>query len=196
MPVKRPAPTPRGVKETRDRLIAVARRLFATRGYPGVSVDEIVDAAGVTKGSLYHHFSNKKDVFQAVVEQVESEIHDRLAAAASRPGDAPGRLRATCEAYLDACVDREVGRIVVLESPGVFGWEEWCRLHRGCGLEIFMERLRAVSRGGSGVETEAHMLLGALNVAGRVIAESDDPSTARREVGATIDRVLIGIARG
>ncbi len=194
MSVKRPAPKIRQVQETRDRLVSVARRLFARRGYPGVAVDEIVQAAGVTKGALYHHFTDKQQLFQAVVEQIEEEIHDRLAAASSRPGDARGRLRAACEAYLDACVDEEVGRIVVLDSPGVFGWEAWCELHRGCGLDIFVERLRAVSSGDAGVETEAHMLLGALNVAGRVIAEADDRGAARRQVGATIDRVLTGIA--
>jgi len=195
MVVKRPSPRIRQVQATRARLVAVARRLFARRGYPGVSVEEIVKAAGVTKGSLYHHFADKREVFQAVVEQIEGEIHDRLTAASSRPGDAAVRLRAACEAYLDACVAEEVGRIVVLESPVVLGWEAWCKLHRGCGLDIFVERLRAVSRGGAGVETEAHMLLGALNVAGRVIAEADDRNAARRQVGATIDRVLAGIAR-
>jgi AcrR family transcriptional regulator len=195
MYVKRTRPKIPPVPATRARLVAVARRLFAHRGYPGVSVDEIVRDAGVTKGSLYHHFADKQQVFKAVVEQIQREIYDRLAAASSRPGDAAGRLRAACEAYLDACVDEEVGRIVVLESPGVLGWETWCKLHRECGLDVFIERLRAVSNGGAGVETEAHMLLGALNVAGRVIAESDDRGAARRQVGATIDRVLAGIAR-
>lgn len=195
MSVKRRGPTIPNVKATRARLVAVARRLFARRGYPGVSVDEIVQAAGVTKGSLYHHFADKRQVFKAVVGQIQREIYDRLAEASSRPGDAAVRLRAACDAYMDACVDEEVGRIVVLEAPGVLGWEAWCELHRECGLEVFTGLLRAASKDAAGVETEAHMLLGALNVAGRVIAESDDRGAARRQVGATIDRVLAGITR-
>jgi len=195
MSVKYPKSKVEQAEATRARLVAVARRLFARRGYPGVSIDEIVQAAGVTKGALYHHFPDKQQLFQAVVEQIEKEISERLAAASSRPGDASERLRAACEAYLDACVDEEVGRIVVLDSPAVFGWDAWCKLHKGCGLDLFIERLRAVLNGDSGVEATAQMLLGALNVAGRVIAQANDHPSARREVGATIDRLLVGIIR-
>jgi hypothetical protein len=112
-----------------------------------------------------------------------------------RPGGASERLRAACEAYLDACVDEEVGRIVVLDSPAVFGGDAWCKLHRGFGLDLFVERLSAVLNGTAGVEATAQMLLGALNVAGRVIAQASDHPAARREVGATIDRLLAGITR-
>lgn len=179
---------------TRAALLAAARRLFARRGYPEVSVDEIVEAARVTKGALYHHFQDKQQLFRGVVEQISQAIRERLIAAAERPGDGLAQLRAACHAYLDACIEDEVGRIVVLDSPAVLGWESWCKLNREYGLGFFVERLRAIRGGDPAIESTAQMLLGALNVAGRVIAQADDRSAARAQVGTTIDRLIAGVA--
>ena len=173
---------------------ATARRLFARRGYPSVPIDEIVQAAGLTKGALYHHFRDKKQLFRGVVEQIEQEIRERLLAAAAGPGDGLAQLRAACQAYLDACTENEVGRIVVLDSPAVLGWEEWCKLNREYGLGFFVERLRTIRGDDPANDASAQMLMGALNVAGRVIAQADDRSAARSQVGATIDRLLSSVA--
>ena len=67
---------------TRGALIAAARPLFAERGYAGVGTEEIVRAAGVTRGALYHHFDGKRELFEAVYEQVEVELAERIAAGA------------------------------------------------------------------------------------------------------------------
>ena len=69
---------------TRDALIAAARRLFAERGYDGVGTEEIVRAAGVTRGALYHHFGGKRELFEAVYEQIEAELAERIAAGRPR----------------------------------------------------------------------------------------------------------------
>jgi AcrR family transcriptional regulator len=179
---------------TRAALITVARRLFARRGYPEVSVDEIVHAARVTKGALYHHFKDKLELFRGVLEQIQEAIRERLIAAAARPGDGLAQLRAGCHAYLDACTEDDVGRIVVLDSPAVLGWDAWCKVNREYGLRFFEERLRAIRGNDPATEASAQMLLGALNVAGRVIAQAEDRSLARSQVGATIDRLIAGVA--
>lgn len=179
---------------TRATLLAAARKLFARRGYSDVSVDEIVESARVTKGALYHHWDDKQQLFRAVVEQISKAILERLAAAAAKPGDGMARLRAACHSYLDACTEDEIGRIVVLDSPAVLGWESWCKLNREYGLGFFEERLRSIQGNDPGIESTAQMLMGALNVAGRVIAQADDRSAARSQVGTTIDRLLAGMA--
>src|SRR6478609_1583557 len=56
---------------TKRALVDVARELFATQGYTGTSLDEIVAGARVTKGALYHHFSGKQALFESVFEKVE-----------------------------------------------------------------------------------------------------------------------------
>ena len=64
---------------TQAALISTARRLFAERGYSGVGTEEIVRAAGVTRGALYHHFDGKAGLFAAVFEQIEAELSERFA---------------------------------------------------------------------------------------------------------------------
>ena len=67
---------------TRTALIVAARPLFAERGYAGVGTEEIVRAAGVTRGALYHHFDGKRELFEAVYERIEVELAERIAAGA------------------------------------------------------------------------------------------------------------------
>src|SRR5215469_8264858 len=113
-------------QETRDALIETARRLFAERGYSEVGTEEIVRAAGVTRGALYHHFAGKTQLFEAVYEQVERELVEDIAAtvatSASDPLDA---LRAGANAFLEACEDPAIQRIALLDAPSVLGWERW-----------------------------------------------------------------------
>jgi AcrR family transcriptional regulator len=71
---------------TRAALVAAARPLFAARGFSGVGTEEIVRAAGVTRGALYHQFRDKEDLFAAVFELLESELAQRTAAAAGASG--------------------------------------------------------------------------------------------------------------
>ena len=64
---------------TRAALVAAARRLFAQRGYAEVGTEEIVREAGVTRGALYHHFDGKRELLEAVYEQLEAELAQELA---------------------------------------------------------------------------------------------------------------------
>ena len=85
---------------TRAALVAAARALFAERGFAGVGTEEIVRAAGVTRGALYHQFRDKEDLFAAVFELLESELAQRTAAAAGESGttDPLAELRVGAEA--------------------------------------------------------------------------------------------------
>src|SRR5258707_8060322 len=86
---------------TRRLLVTAARELFGARGYAGVGTEEIVRAAGVTRGALYHQFRDKADLFAAVAEEVEAEIAERIAAGASgAPADPVGALPAGAQQFL------------------------------------------------------------------------------------------------
>ena len=71
---------------TRRALISAARPLFAERGFAGVGTEEIVRAAGVTRGALYHQFRDKQELFAAVFEVVEAEVTQGTANAAAASG--------------------------------------------------------------------------------------------------------------
>src|SRR5256884_3941220 len=77
---------------TRGQLISIARRLFAERGYEDTSIEAVLREAGVSRGSLYHHFPGKEALFEAVAEDVETNRGGQTPAAprrAGRPVDAP-----------------------------------------------------------------------------------------------------------
>lgn len=181
---------------TRRDLLQHARKLFAQKGYADSSTDEVVRRAKVTKGALYHHFANKLELYRAVVEDMERELVSTMAAAAEQSRQPQKKLEAACRAYLDACLDSTLTRILVLEAPVVLGWKEWCALahqHEIAALAAYLESVVAKSATGERPLEMAHVLLGALNTAARVIATADEPQKARVQVEVTIDRLLKGL---
>src|SRR3712207_956746 len=120
---------------TKRDLIAVARRLFAERGYAGTSLDDVVSAAGVTKGALYHHFENKRELFAAVAERVEADVTAWIGRGSERdPWKAfvAGALR-----YLDAAsTQADVQRILLIDAPTVMGYERCKELQQRYGLGL------------------------------------------------------------
>jgi AcrR family transcriptional regulator len=84
--------------ERRSQLLSLARTAFSARSYDEVSVDELAQSAGVSKGLLYHYFPSKRDLYVATVRQVADELAKRLA---PDPSLAPiERLSRVVEAYL------------------------------------------------------------------------------------------------
>jgi AcrR family transcriptional regulator len=183
---------------TRGALVAAARRLFAERGYAAVGTPEVAAAAGVTRGALYHQFSDKADLFLAVYEQVEQEVTERIgelvvAAGARDPLEA---LTAGAEAFLEACAEPDINRIALLDAPAVLGWEQWRAVGLKYGLGLTEAILRAAMDAGRIAEQPlrplAHVLLGALDEAALYVARAEDPVVAREEMRT----VLTGILRG
>jgi AcrR family transcriptional regulator len=179
-------------EETQRVLRRQARKLFAQKGYSGANTNELVERAKVTKGALYHHFTNKRELYQAVVEDMEQELVERIEAAggAREPWE---RLSAMCRAYLDACVDPALPRMLVLEAPMVLGWKTWCNLEQKYEVAAFARCLKEAGGLHEPAETLAQVVLGALTTGARVIATSDDPKAARAEVQKTIDRLIAGL---
>ena len=179
---------------TRAALLAAARHLFSQKGFAATGREEIVDAAGVTRGAMYHHFANKEDVFRAVYIELETEIVADVAAAAAGGADPMEQLRRGAHAFLDAALDPAVQRVVLIDAPSVLGWEERQAISESYGLGLVREGLRAVMDAGivdsQPVEPLAHVLLAALHEAALFVAQSAKPKAARREVGAIVDRLL------
>jgi AcrR family transcriptional regulator len=77
-----------------DRLLAVATRMFAAKGFESTSVQEIVNAAGVTKGAMYHYFGSKDDLLYEIYHRLLGLQMRRLEQIADGTGNAEERLRA------------------------------------------------------------------------------------------------------
>jgi AcrR family transcriptional regulator len=181
---------------TRRQLVRSARALFGARGYAGVGTEEIVRAAGVTRGALYHQFRDKADLFAAVAEEVEAEIAERIAAGAGTATDPVEALRAGARVFLDACAEPEVERIILLDAPAVLGWAAWRDLAGRYGLGLVQLGLRSAMDAGAIVPQPvaplAHILIGALDEAALYVAGAADPAAAREECAAIFDRIVRG----
>src|SRR3954447_22802306 len=164
---------------TRAELVRVARDLFARQGYAGVGTEEIVRRAKVTRGALYHHFRDKKDLFRAVHEQLEQELVESLGERIAGIQDARELLATGVRAFLDACMDPALAQISLIDAPSVLGWIEWREVHARYGMGLVRLGLEAAMEQGviarQDPEPLAHLMLAALGEAALLIANSDDP---------------------
>lgn len=128
-----------GTEATRLALISAARELFVEKGYADTATPDIVAAAGVTRGALYHHFEDKRALFRAVIEReamaVASDI-DRGAAPAATPREA---LISGASAYFAAMAVEGRARLMLLEAPAVLGVERTAEIDRDNGEDRLCE---------------------------------------------------------
>lgn len=133
-------------REMRAALIAVGRRLFADQGFTQVGTPEIVAAAGVSRGALYHHFADKEALFAAVVEAESALIAAEIRAV--EQGPAIAALIAGGEAYLAAMQKPGRVRLLLIEAPAVLGPQALAELDARHGGMTLREGLRAAIAAG------------------------------------------------
>src|SRR5690606_18763691 len=111
---------------TARNILGAASRCFAERGFHATSVDQIAQTAGVTRGAVYHHFTDKVGLLRAVVraghERVASHVVER---ARARDGDPLALLRSGCHAFVEGITQDEAARVLLIDGPAVLGWMEW-----------------------------------------------------------------------
>lgn len=182
---------------TKQALVEVATALFTERGYAHTSVDEIVAGAQVTKGALYHHFTGKQALFEAVFEGVEHESADTIRAAVRGTGDPWEKATAGLQAFLEVVQEPGYRRVVIQEGPAVLGYERWREQEERSTFGIVVDIVSSVLAGhdvGSGlVETFSRVFFGALSAAGSAVSTAEDPARASAEVEAAVGFILDGL---
>ena len=186
-------------RATRAALITAGRALFAQRGYAAVPAEEIVAAAGVTRGALQHQFGDKKELFRAVFEQVESELPARVSAAVTGQPDSWAAATAGLTAFLDACQEPEILQIALTDAPAVLGWVEWRAIEARYGLGLIQAVLEQAMTEGviarQSVDVLAHLVLSAVIEAALLIAHASDHDTARARAERALRALLDGLRR-
>lgn len=184
-------------ESTTAQLIDAASRLFATRGYEATSLDDVVAAAGVTKGALYHHFASKRDLLRAVFEDKEKQLARACHAAYAAAGDPWDGFHAGCRAFLEATLDPGIQRICLLDAPAVLGWEAVREIEAEYSLAMIENGLREAIEGGRiGARPTgplAHMLMGALGEGAMMVARAEDQRGAMQEVAREVETLLAAL---
>lgn len=181
-------------RSTRENLIATARALFGEHGYDATSTGAVLEAAGVARGALYHHFPSKEALFDAVLEREIARIAEVVGVAARAASTPVGSMRAGCAAWLQAVLDPAVQRIVLLDPPAVLGSARWRELDERYLVRGLLAGVQQAAAAGRVPKAQAgmlaHMVLAAASEAALQVASAADPDAAVRDGIAALDLLL------
>ncbi|NRF68277.1 TetR/AcrR family transcriptional regulator [Aquincola sp. S2] len=151
-------------QQSRARLVAEARRLFERDGYGKTSTEGLLAATGLTRGALYHHFRDKKDLFAAVCEDVHAELAAAIEAATTGIADPARQLIAGSLAWIDAVSQPGARQVLLIDAPSVLGAAEWQALDDRHGFQQLREAVLHILRPqGAAATLRAEALAAALN---------------------------------
>ncbi len=185
---------------THASLLLRGRDAFATLGYARASLDDVVRAARVTKGALYHHFGSKQGLFEAVVRDLEAELVARVTADAALATDPWDELANVCRSYLEASLDPGVRQILLIDAPAVLGVASATAIDDELAVRPLEKLLRELAAAGKlvDVDTEAlaHLLNGALIDASLWLGGHAQPRAALGRARHALEALLAGLGRG
>ena len=184
---------------TRRALIDMGEQLFTEHGYAAASLDAIVAGAEVTKGALYHHFSGKQALFEAVFERVESEAARTIQDSLRGHDDPWDKALAGLRAFLEVVQQPGYRRIVILEGPAVLGYARFREQEERSTFANVLDIVGSVLEAGEWelddamTETFTRIFFGAMSSAGESVSTSEDPIAAAMRVEAAITFILAGM---
>ena len=107
-------------KSTKDRILDAALNIFSSKGYYGTPVDEIVEEANTSKGSMYFHFPNKEQLFLALVDQFANVLERNVTKAIEQSPKGMGRVKIAIESVLDTFGKyRRPAKILLVQAVGL-----------------------------------------------------------------------------
>jgi AcrR family transcriptional regulator len=116
-------------ERTKGELIRRASKLFGSKGYFETSIEDILRETGLTKGALYHHFKDKKDLFRQVFIDARTQMEAVASAANPHGVDALDKLFADFETLAEFVRQKKLLQIIVVDPPSVFSPREWFKLN-------------------------------------------------------------------
>jgi AcrR family transcriptional regulator len=177
---------------TKERLVAIARRLMTEHGYERTSTSMVLAEAGLARGALYHHVPDKRALQRAAFEAVEQDLVDRVVAESYADPGRPlwDRLQIGIRAFLAAASAAEVQQISLTDAPAVLGRAAWRAIDEDYGLGQLRRVLRQGMKEGlfpeQPVDPLARLLIAVLYEGASEIAPSSDPELALEEMSATV----------
>lgn len=182
---------------TKRALLDNATQLFAAHGYAGTSLDEVVAAARVTKGALYHHFPSKLALFESVFDRLQESATREIEQRIDTADDPWERAQIGLESYLEVCREPQFRRICLQEGPVALGHERWVVAEHAASYGIVKRTVDDLldDLGGAGGLSEAYaaIFFGAIRSSSEYVADADDAEQASAEVLASISGILAGM---
>lgn len=185
-------------ESTRSELLETGRRLFLERGYTSVSAEELVRAAGLSRGALYHHFEGKQGLFEAVFTELELHAAERISAAFAAETDPWQQALAAIRAFLDVCTEPDYSEIVLRQGPPALGWDRQRELDQQLLGGLLNAGVQGLLDAGliepHPAELISAAVFGALTEASLFVAGAEDPAAARAQAEALAVTIMNGLA--
>lgn len=174
---------------TAARIRAEAASRFSLSGYTATSVDDVAEAAGVTRGAVYHHYDSKPGLFAAVVARMQQEVADAVVQAAGDDTGVDG-LRRGSHAFLDAITADGRARVLLRDAPAVLTWVAWRQTDAQTSAAHLREALSGAGVAADVLDATTALLSGAMNEAALWLSERADDTAARTAAHRGLDRLL------
>ncbi len=181
---------------TRTAVVSAAIARFTADGYAATTIDAIAEEARVTKGGVYHHFSDKAELFEAAFVAMQRRLLDRIATGLAGISDPQAAIVAGMNLFLDECAHDDFRRIVLEQAPAALGWARWKKIDEEYFLGLFVTALdRLVATGDYEIPDlalAARVLMAAMDEAALAVAAAPDPAAERERARTLLQQLLRG----
>jgi len=182
--------------EQAERMLEAAARLFGTQRFHEVRMEDIATAAGVGKGTIYRYFSDKEDLYLALLERAAKQMHERLARSVGNAKSSTGKLRAMVSAILIFFDEQPHLLSLIQRADAQRGWDTPWQKVRDATFQLTQQVFSEGRQNGDFLvrdpETAALVLLGGVRAVMRFGTRPQHSDLARR----LVDMVLFGAADG
>lgn len=167
-------------KKTRADILLNARYVFTQTAFASSSLQQIAEAAGVTRGALYHHFKNKEDIFLAVFRELQSEMvqhlgHQIAQEEQTEPWDL---VKTILSEFLEYSQNPVYRKIVLIEGPVALGWLQWRKVEEEYAFNFIGSLVDTLAAQGTLIEANRDavitMIFGLTVESSMALAKSED----------------------
>lgn len=183
-------------ERTRSAILDAATELFTEHGYAATTIADILAAAGVSRGALYHHFQAKEDVFAAVYAEVSAGAVNRASRGRRQDGGRLDGLIRSGLAWIDIAVDDAVATILFVEGPKALGWDRCRDIEESASLGRVRAALAAAARSGEIAATDLDLTARLVNAAlaeAALAIHQGRPGATRAGARRTITALVSGL---
>lgn len=181
---------------TRTAVVSAAIARFTADGYAATTIDAIAEEARVTKGGVYHHFSDKAELFEAAFVAMQRRLLEKIATGLAGVQDPRSAIVAGMNLFLDECAHDDFRRIVLEQAPAALGWARWKKIDEEYFLGMFVTALdRLVATGDYEIPDlplAARVLMAAMDEAALAVAAAPDPAAERERARILLQQLLRG----
>lgn len=179
---------------TRLALLQAAKKLFASQGYHATGIEAVAQAARVTRGALYHHFDDKKALFDAAVVDLQASASRIIAQRARAEPDKWRRLQVGTNAFLEICLDPAYRWLVIQEAPAILGRKRFQAIDEAWPLGLMTATLMSLRRDGEltfdDPDLLSRMISAMICEVAQLLADSEAPDVLKTHVDEALERIL------